>query len=261
VESDFDPYVRRNTWIHHLDPRVKLAFVLEATVLAFLWPSVWMEVGTVLVCLVLLWQAQIPAKQVARVWRLMLPLMAMVFLLTALFGGGSGTVLLRLGPVTVTAGAVLRGAVLAIRLLALALIIFLWLFTTDQASMVRGFVALRMPYEWGLTLALALRYLPIFAGLFEQVREAQQARGLDLEQRSFWARLRAYHPVLVAMVIGALRNSERLGWALEARAFGAQGVRRSVFHPLHLRRSDLAALAALAALGACLLAAIALRIA
>ncbi len=122
--------------------------------------------------------------------------------------------------------------------------------------MVRGFVALRMPYTWGLTVALALRYLPILAGLFEQVREAQQARGLDLAQERFWQRLSAYRPVLIATVIGALRNSERLGWALEARALGAPGVRRSIFRPLRLRRADLAALGVLAVL---LIAGLALR--
>ena len=102
-----------------------------------------------------------------------------------------------------------------------------------------------MPYDWALTLALALRYLPIFAGLFSQVRDAQQARGLDLEQRGLVRRLRAYRPVLVAMIINALRQSERLGWALEARALGAGQVRRSIFRPLHLRRTDYVVLAVL----------------
>ena len=163
---------------------------------------------------------------------------------------------LQVGPLRVTAAALAQGALLAARLLALGLVFFFWLSTTDQAAMVRGFVALRMPYTWGLTLALALRYLPILAGLFEQVSEAQQARGLDLAQRRFWERLAAYRPVLIAMLISALRNGERLGWALEARALGAPGVRRSVFRPLRLRHADLIALAVL---GGILLAGIALR--
>ena len=110
--------------------------------------------------------------------------------------------------------------------------------------MVRGFVALGLPYEWGLTVALSLRYLPILAGLIEQVREAQEARGLDLQQRGFMARLRAYGPILVSVMIGALRHGERLGWALESRALG--GAQRTDFRPLRLRREDLLALALLA---------------
>ncbi len=66
------------------------------------------------------------------------------------------------------------GALLASRLLAVSLAFFFWLSTTDQGEMVRGFVALGLPYEWGLTIVLALRYLPILAGLFDQVREARR---------------------------------------------------------------------------------------
>jgi energy-coupling factor transport system permease protein len=113
--------------------------------------------------------------------------------------------------------------------------------------MVRGFVALRMPYEWGLTLALALRYLPIFASLYGQVRDAQQARGLELAQGGLWRRLRALQPVLVAMIITALRNSEHLGWALESRALGALGVHRTVFRPLRMAPVDWVATGVLAA--------------
>jgi energy-coupling factor transport system permease protein len=245
VRADFDLYVRRDTWLHRLDPRVKLAFVVEATVLTLLWLNIWVPVAMILLCSVVLGQARIPALHVVRIWRLIAPLMVMAFVLTALFGGGAGAPWLRIGPLAVTPAAVQYGALLAVRLLALALIVSLWLFTTDQASMVRSFVALRVPYTWGLTLALALRYLPIFAGLFEQVRAAQQARGLDLETGGFWQKLRAYRPVLIAMMISALRNSERLGWALEARAVGATGVRRTTFRPLHLRRSDVLVLAGL----------------
>ena len=245
MRADFDLYVRRDTWLHRLDPRVKLAFVIETTILTFLWPSIWSAAAAIVLCSLLVWRGQIPAAQTGRVWRVMAPLMVMVFALNALFSGGGEVSWFRLGPLAITAEAVQRGALLATRLLALALSVSLWLFTTDQASLVRGFVALRLPYAWGLTLALALRYLPIFAGLFEQVRDAQQARGLDLEAGGFWRKLNAYRPVLIAMLISALRNSERLGWALEARAVGATGIRRTTFRALHMRRTDTLVLAGL----------------
>ncbi|MEJ5198151.1 MAG: energy-coupling factor transporter transmembrane component T [Anaerolineae bacterium] len=237
MAASFDLYLRRDTAIHRLDPRVKLAFVVEATFLTFLWPRLDVVLGMIGICALGFWRARIPAPRVFGVLRVIGPLMGMVFLLTAIFGAREGA-LIAAGPFVVTAASLARGALLSLRLLALALIVFLWLFTTDQPGIVRGFVALGVPYAWGLTLALALRYLPLFATLFEQVRDAQQARGLDLEQRSFVGRLRAYQPVLVAMIISALRNSEHLGWALEARAVGATGVRRSTFRPLRLRPTD-----------------------
>ncbi len=257
MTPEFDIFFRRNTWLYALDPRAKAAFVVVATVMAFLWPSPGPALLVAGACLALLLSAQIPCLRIARFLRGMLPFLAFVFILTALFAGGPGKTLLRLGPVHVTTSAMLQGGLLAARLLALALIFYVWLSTTDQAAMVRGFVALRMPYEWGLTLALALRYLPILAGLFAQVSEAQQARGLDLAQHGLWSRLRAYRPILVAVVIGALRHGERLGWALESRGLNAPGVHRSTHRPLRLRGGDIAALITLAAT---LAAAIALRL-
>jgi energy-coupling factor transport system permease protein len=247
MSAEFDFYVRRDTWLHHLDPRVKLMFVLESSLLLFMWPTIWAALAAILICNLAFRVAQIPRRSVTAIYRTMLPLVTLVFVLTAIFGsaGEGGQVWFHAGPFVITPASVLQGARLALRLLALGLIICVWLFTTDQASMVRGFSAVRMPYNWALTLSLALRYLPIFAGLFGQVRDAQQARGLDLQQRNLNRRLRAYRPVLVAMIINALRQSEHLGWALEARALGANGVRRTVFRPLQIKRNDFIALAVL----------------
>ena len=211
--AEFDVYVRRNTWLYALDPRVKLALVAEAILFTFLWTSVWAALAVAAACLLLLWLAQVPAGRIAAFLRGIVPLLLMVLVLTALFAGGPGPTLASIGPLRVTVDGVMQGLLLASRLLALGLAFFFWLSTTDQAAMVRGFVALRMPYTWGLTLALALRYLPILAGLFEQVREAQQARGLDLGQKRFFERLSAYRPVLIALLIerAAQQRTPRLG--------------------------------------------------
>lgn len=247
--NDLGLYVRRNHWLYGLDPRVKLAFVLVAALFTFLWSAPGMATGVALavalVCVLLLRLADIPWSRIGNFLRGLLPLLLIVVALTTLFAGGPGPVWLRLGPVRVTASAAAQGMLLAARLLALSLTFYFWISTTDQGEMVRGFVALRMPHTWGLTLALALRYLPILGGLFEQVSAAQQARGLDLSQHGLFDRLTAYRPILVAVVIGALRHGERLGWALEARGLGAPDIQRTTYRPLHLRRTDLFALALL----------------
>ena len=256
MSSGFDVYVRRNTWLYCLDPRVKLAFVFVASVWVFLWPSPAVALGVSAVSLALLLLAGVPRKRIVSFLRGIVFLLVLVLLLTTLFTGGGSTAWFSVGPLHVTVEGFQHALLLTTRLLALSLAFFFWLSTTDQGEMTRGFVALGMPYEWGLMIALALRYLPILAGLLEQVREAQAARGLDLAQRGLVARLRAYRPILVAVVIGALRHGERLGWALEARALGGAGP-RTVFRPLRLRRDDVLTLALL---GLVLIAAVALRL-
>ncbi|MGE5601659.1 MAG: energy-coupling factor transporter transmembrane component T family protein [Nitrososphaerales archaeon] len=256
MSSSFDVYVRRNTWLYCLDPRVKLAFVFVASTIVFLWPSTVVALGVSAASLALLLLADVPRKLILSFLRGIAFLLLLVLVLTTLFTGGGATTWFAVGPLHVTAEGFLWAALLTSRLLALSLAFFFWLSTTDQGEMTRGFVALGLPYDWGLMIALALRYLPILAGLFEQVREAQEARGLDLAQRGLGARLQAYRPILIAVVIGALRHGERLGWALEARALGG-GTQRTVFRPLRLRQNDVLALVFL---GAILGGAVALRL-
>ncbi len=244
MASSFDVYVRRNTWLYCLDPRVKFAYVVVAAALTFLWLNPLVALAVAAVSLMLPLMAGVPRGRIVTFLRSILVLLVLVLVLTTLFAGVGRTVWFTLGPLRITAEGFLQAALLASRLLALSLAFFFWLSTTDQGEMVRGFVAMGLPYEWGLTVALALRYLPILAGLFEQVREAQAARGLDLAEGGFTARLQSYRPVLIAVVIGALRHGERLGWALEARALGG-GQGRTVFRPLRLRRDDWLALFAL----------------
>ena len=95
----------------------------------------------------------------------------------------------------------------------------------------------------GLVLAMGLRYIPTFSSLFGVVRDAQQSRGLDLSEGRWLARLRAHLPILVAMIISALRTAEKLGMALEARALGLPGVRRTAFREIAFRPVDYAFLA------------------
>ncbi|MGQ9766294.1 MAG: energy-coupling factor transporter transmembrane component T family protein [Anaerolineae bacterium] len=246
MAAEFDAYVRRSTWVHALDPRVKLAFVALVFLFTFLWDAPWPSLAISAACLWLAGSARLGWARVGHFLRGMAPLLLFILAANVLLGPRGGALWLEWRWVQVTEAAVRQGVTLVGRLLSLALTFFVWLSTTDQRELVSGFTALRLPYAWGLTLTLALRYLPILAGLFQQVTEAQQARGLDLAQGGFMARLRAYRPVLVAVVIGALRHGEQLGWALESRALGAPGIRRTTYRPLNLRPADRIGLALLA---------------
>jgi biotin transport system permease protein len=63
------------------------------------------------------------------------------------------------------------------------------------------------PDRAGLVLALAVRAVPVLAGLAAEVRQARMARGADRSVRAF----------AVPLVIRSLRYADRLGEALAAR--------------------------------------------
>jgi energy-coupling factor transport system permease protein len=94
-----------------------------------------------------------------------------------------------------------------------------------------------LPYEWGLTLAIALRYLPTLYGIYATVREAQQARGWVIGEGGFVQRIKSYLPILVAVIVTALRLADNLSLALAARGFQS-GAKRTYLRELELSPAD-----------------------
>jgi len=232
-------YQRGDSWLHRLDARVKLLLVLCGCGTLLLFDNLWIMVGALLAAHLALWNARIARTKVLWVWRMILPTVIMVLILWVLFNPGDGRAICRIWFVQVTARNLVEGMTAALRISALAFTIFGWLFTTEQADLVRSLLWLGLPYEWGLTISMALRYIPTMSALFGTISDAQQARALDLTRGNPLKKARAHIPIVVAMLITALRMAENLSRALESSALGASGKDRTSLHRLHFCTTDL----------------------
>jgi len=207
------------SWIHRADPRVKVFFILATWTVLFAYNILPVSLGMLLLAHAMMLSARIPLRRFAAIWKALLPINLSILVLWLLFQP-TGDLLWQYGWIRFSLGGLAQGLSLALRIDALAFILFLWLFTTDSNALVRGFVKLGVPYSWGLILTLVLHYIPSFQTQYHAIMEALQARGLRLEGKGF-QRVRALMPVLVTLVISILRTAEQLARALEARCFGA----------------------------------------
>jgi energy-coupling factor transport system permease protein len=252
MSQQFDLYVPRDSWIHRLDPRAKLWAALLAGVVGLLYQQIAVLAALLILSHVILLSAQIPADRLRWLWTRLAPLLVMILILQPLFAPGPGPDLLRLGPVQLTTSGILGGVSFALRAAALAFTAAALLLTTDTMQLVQGLVKLGLPYPWGLTVGLAIHYLPTTYHLFVTVSEAQQARGWIVGRGGFVQRARSYLPILVATIIGALRLSDRLGLALAARGLGYQSHRTALHDIRFAWRDGLAVLLATAVFAALL---------
>jgi energy-coupling factor transport system permease protein len=244
MSSPYDLYQDGRSWLHRLDSRIKPLTVLCSSVILLTFQNLYLVGVTLLFTQLVLLSAGIRGKRLLSSWSLLWPMMLMIIIFTALFTSGQDTPILSAWIIHLTVRSLLRGITLALRIAALAFIILSWLFTTDQATLTRSLVGLGLPYTWGLTLAMALRYIPTMAATFRMISDAQQARALELGKGNILTRARAYIPITVAMLITALRTAEALSRALVSRGFGSDHSRTN-WRPLHFRRVDLACLVAL----------------
>jgi energy-coupling factor transport system permease protein len=237
MSQRFDLYLAGDSWLHRLDPRTKLWLVLLAGVVGVLFKGIAVLAGLLLLAHLMLISARIPAKRIGWLWVRLLPLLVMILVLQPLFSSGPGPELLHLGPIRITVHGILVGVSFALRMAALAFVAAILLLTTESTALVQGLVKLGLPYAWGLTVDLSIRYLPTTYGLFVTVSEAQQARGWITGQGGLVRRARSYLPILVATIIAALRLGDNLGLALAARGLGYPA-QRTTLHDIHFTSVD-----------------------
>jgi energy-coupling factor transport system permease protein len=253
MDTHFDVYVAGDRWLHRLDPRTKIAFVVASFAVLLPTDCLLVVLGYLIAVHLLLWGARISRRRIAWLWRQMWPVTLLILLLWPLSHPGGEPVLLSWWRIRVTLPGVRQGLLAALRVNALAFAVFVLLLTTAQTELVQGLVRLGLPFEAGLTLALGLRYLPLLLGMYTTITDAQRARGWTPERQGPLRRLLAYRPALIALVIGALRLTDQLTFALAARGF-RPGHPRTTRHQLHMRRADWLCLVGLALLTAGLLA-------
>jgi energy-coupling factor transporter transmembrane protein EcfT len=239
VNASFDFYSAGRSWLHRLDPRVKLAIVAACSTVLLLWLNLILLAGSVVAIHLILLTAGYPWAKLRAVWRALLPLLILVVLLWPVFYR-AGSVVFSVGPLTVTTGALQVGLATALSITSVSFVFLLWIGTTDTRELVRGFVRLGLPFSWGMSLTIGLRFIPTFAGIFVTVFEAQQSRGLILHGNIF-RRARQMIPILVASLVSAFRASEQLAMTLESRGFGASR-QRTVLRDLRMRPADWIAL-------------------
>jgi len=230
-------YTQRQSWAHRLEPRVKLLFVAGSLLMLLVFKNVFIMLSAAVLIHLLHVSARIPREKFVSVWKTLLPVSLLMFSLWVIFYP-TGETIFQFWFIKISALGVAQGLVLSLRIISMAFVVFAWLYTTDHSSLVRSLVKLKMPFEWDLVLALALRYIPTFQGMYALIAEAQQARGLNISEGSGFRRARTMMPIFVAMVISSLRASDQLAKAMESRAFGTQGVQRTVLYDIKFRQVD-----------------------
>ncbi|MEN8098780.1 MAG: energy-coupling factor transporter transmembrane component T, partial [Chloroflexota bacterium] len=210
--------------------------------------SIRIQIAVIALTVLLMLSSRVPVPKLLWLGKQLLPVTVVILLLQPFFSSGHGRVLWNLGPIKWTDEGVLAGIVYASRMNAMAFAAAATLFTTDPSDMVQSLVQSGFPYDWGLALALAIRFIPTLYGSFEAISDAQQARGWDPRSGSIMQRVRNYLPLLVAVIVSTLRTADNLELALVARGYGATHIGeqaspavrgpRTRLHEIELNSSD-----------------------
>jgi energy-coupling factor transport system permease protein len=220
--------------IHNLDPRMKFIYVCAVFVVAIVFWEI--------LPLIALFIMQIPFVLLARVQRQWLrSLRGAAFLAAVIFLVNIGTKFFSSGYV-LTAADVESAAAMTLRFVVLVESFSVFFLTTSPDHLGLALEQTRVPYEFSFAFTTAVRFVPVLAEEAQTIMDAQKARGLELEKGNFMKRIRNYVPVLIPLIVSAIRRSLELAEAMESRAWGATKKRTNLYG-LKLQRSDFALLA------------------
>ena len=223
------------TPIHRLDPRAKFVLLVALVLPALLFTSVYIMVGLLVVQVPLL-----VAGHVTRRWLFSLKagvlLSALIFVVNLLTSN--------LG----------LAVALTLRFLVLLTTFSMFFMTTspddlglaiDKVGFVRWLSKrwLGYPNALSFTFTTAVRLVPTLAADAQTVVDAQRSRGLELDKGNLLKRVRNYVPILIPLLLIAIRRSLELAEALESRGFPGKEGRVSLFE-LRFRRPDYVLVAA-----------------
>lgn len=220
-------YVRRDSFLHRLNPLIKLTAVMPAILFLTLVTDPWIPLALVLANgAAVMALGDVSVRQYARSSAPMLILacgIAISYPLLASSRVTEGSALwFAFGSIKIYAAGVLYGAAAALRLYAMFGVTLLFVATTEPADFVRA-----MMQQWKVnerlgygTLAV-LRFIPDLRRELEAVRAAHRVRGMTGRgnRGKLAERLRRY---MIPLLAAAVRRAERTAYAMDARGFGSR---------------------------------------
>ncbi len=236
--------------LHRLDPRSKIVFATSFAV----YLALESEPIALLIALGLMHALALSSgatrSRVLPLWRALSPLL-LVLLLFGSVRWRPDSPLLAIGPLGFTVPSVWNTMGMAARIVSISLAISSALWSTEPGDAVAGLTRLGIPFAVGFPVIMVLQHVVTFHRQFQRILEAQQSRGLTFSKWNPYQVARAYIPVLVPLLIAALRSVDTLALALQSRGF-VPGRSRTSRRVLRLRAVDWAFMAVCAGLIAAL---------
>lgn len=216
--------------IHNLDPRIKFIYVCAIFVSAIMFSE--------LLPLIALFLIQIPFVLLAGVRREWLRSMrGAAFLALVIFLTNFVFSFIAANYVVVPKN-IESAVALTLRFIVLVESFSVFFLTTSPDHLGLALEQTHVPYEFVFAFTTAVRFVPVLAEEAQTIMDAQKARGLELEKGNFLKRIRNYIPILIPLIVSAIRRSLELAEAMESRAWGATKNRTNLY-VLKMHKGDL----------------------
>lgn len=236
-------YYPADSFIHKLDPRVKLVSTVLFIISLFLFKNIVGYILATLFLALVIKGSKVPFKFMVRGLKAIIILMMITVVFNLFLTPGEP--LVTVWKLTVTKEGLKIAAFMAVRLTYLIIGSSVMTLTTTPNQLTDGLENLLGPlkkikvpvHEIAMMMSIALRFIPILLEETDKIMKAQIARGADFESGNLIKKAKSLIPLLVPLFISAFRRANDLAMAMEARCYRG-GAGRTKMKPLSYQKQD-----------------------
>ena len=229
--------------VHALDPRYKILIMTIFIVSLFFIKSFWPYIFVFAWLFLTIVAAKIPVNMVLKGLKPLRLILIFTFIMNLFFIPGEE--IFRWGFLSVSREGLVQAIFMAIRLVLLVVGTSLLTLTTSPLALTEGIEKLMSPlkrvgfpaHAIAMMITIALRFIPTLIDEADKIMKAQMARGADFESGNVLNRAKNLVPLLVPLILNALRRAEELATAMESRCYRGDE-HRTKLNPLRIMGKD-----------------------
>lgn len=246
-------YVEKDTFVHHLSGLTKLIFFLAWCITSAMTYDTRILLVMIAISLVLFVISKTQWKQIAGVFKFILLMMIInviaIFLLSPYQGCEiyhSKTVLAPFfAGHDITAEELFYLFNVVIKYFTVAPSIFIFLVTTNPSEFASSMNLIGVPYTVSYAISIALRYIPDVQDDYHRIKNAQEARGIEMNAANakLSERIRRTSAIIFPLLFSTMEEIDVVSNAMELRGFGKKK-KRTWYARKKLTKADYISIAA-----------------
>jgi energy-coupling factor transport system permease protein len=238
-------YVEKNTWIHSLSGVTKLIFFILWCLTSALTYDTRVLLVMIAIIVAVFAFSKTEWKQVSTVFKAVMFFMILNVVFIFIFSPyqgceiyGSKTVLFHIaGNYDMTSEQLFYLFNVVIKYFTIIPSVFMFLVTTDPSEFAASMNQIGISYKFAYSIAIALRYVPDVQEDYHRIKNAQEARGIEMSSKAKLSeRIKNISAIIFPLLFSSMQRIDVVSRAMELRGFGKHKKRTwysaRALHPL-----------------------------
>ena len=227
--ANFITYQDKDTWIHRLSGVTKLIFFLAWSIIGMITYDTRVLAAMCVISFLIFGLSKTSWKQVSTVITVIAFFLVMNVIAIFIFSPYEGTKIYGtrtdlvhlIGPYTITKEQLFYEFNVILKYFTVIPAVLMFLVSTNPSEFAAALNKIGISYNVGYAISIALRYIPDVQKDFQEIKIAQQARGIDMSKNEkLGERIKKLVVIIFPLIFSSMDRIDTVSNAMELRGYG-----------------------------------------